>query len=157
MPTFSWSPTVDEVADALAARVPDGFSEDTIPTATRVSGMIELVAMELVGETSTFDPTILTNPSAPEDERITLGDLARVAVTWGAASYVEGTLSPEQNYLGESDTLASHLFRRWRSAVARLIDAIQRNRGQDRVTMLYLGRNRERDEARLLELQADAG
>ena len=154
MPTFPWVPLPDDVADALAARVPDGFSADTVPSDSRVAAMIDLVAMELIGETSTFDSTVVTNPSAPEDEQITLGDLAKVACTWGAASYIEGTLYPEQNHLGDNDTLSSHLYRRWRTSLARLIDAIQRNRSQDKVFSLYVGRDRVRDEARWNELLA---
>lgn len=156
MPTFSWAPLPDEVADALAARVPDGFDENTIPTAARVAGMIELAAMEIVGETSTFDPSIVTNPAADAEEQITLGDLARVACTWAAASYIEETYYPEQNHLGDRDDLASHLYRRFRTALDRLVDGIQRNRGQDKVTMLFTGRDRVKDAARWQEL-IDAG
>lgn len=126
----------------MATRLPpSGFSATTRPSESDADQIIGHVCSEIVSRTSTFDPTVVTNPSAPVAEHVTLGDLAKFAAILGAASYMESAHYPESQALGQ-DTPATTLNSRFMTAVQRLVDAIQRNRNQDRTTQLYLGNRR---------------
>ena len=152
MPTFSWTPTASQIAPMMVARVPGGFTDDTIPTADAIEAIAAQVAVEVVGRTSTFDPAVITNPAAAEAEQTTLGDLAKWACILGASAYAESAFYPEQQYQ-QADTPASQLNARFNTAVSRLVDAIQRDRQQDRFFGMFIGRNRIRDDRRWQEIQ----
>lgn len=119
----SWTPSPADVKAVIPQRVAgEAFSATTSPTADQVTSIIADVTAEVVGEVGPFDSTTVLNPTAPAEDQISLGDLAKRAATLGAASQVEDSFFPEQQtsvgpYGVESDGGNQHLYARYRRAL----------------------------------------
>lgn len=136
----SWAPTTAQVSAVIPARARGTFDATTIPTATQVTELVSQVVTEVTGRAGSFDPSHVINPSSVTagEDPVTLGDLARWATALGTAAYVEAGFFPEQQ--DAEDSPAQALDRRFNNAVQRLVDAIERSRGQDKASTLYTGR-----------------
>jgi hypothetical protein len=119
----SWTPSPADVKSEIPQRVGgEEFTPNTTPTVTQVQLVIDKVVAEVVGEVGPFDPMVVLNPTAPVEDRITLGDLAKNAAALGAASRIEDQFFPEQQiatgmYGVHADGGNQHLYARYRRAV----------------------------------------
>lgn len=86
----SWSPTVDDTTDLIAAW--QAAADDPL-----VSDLIQRAVHEIVGEVGDFDPAVVINTSSDEADQVTLGDLAHDAAAIRAAHQWASAIAPEMN------------------------------------------------------------